>query len=281
MESSTQTINRYGCNITANGAIYRISIGRSFGNYSSGLRPAHSHSQFELHAVTGGTCSLLFGERTITLKAGECCIIRPHVYHMRREAPDATKFYDLRIDCPEDAQFPTGGQDFLFLRCAPELLQYFTALENELSAQRISSDDAIKSISTLIVVTLLRELAAPPDSLQQKGGSATDLRDEVIDNYFALNFGEDASATALANLLGVTTRQLARIMQRLYGCTFRQRLLETRLYHAQQLLSTTALPIWQIASRCGFSSVGSFSTAFRAAVGCTPSQYRLHKRGLF
>lgn len=281
MEPNTHSINRYGCNITANGGLYRISISRSFGNYSSGLRPAHSHSQYELHAVTGGNCALVFGERTVILKTGECCMIRPHVYHMRKEAPDATKFYDLRIDCPEDAPFPTGGQDYLFLRCAPALLQYFAALENELSARRISSDDAIKSICTLLVVTLLRELTVPRGSPQQKGDSAADPRDEIIDNYFALNFGEDASATVLADRLGITTRQLARIMQRLYGCTFRQRLLETRLYHAQQLLSSTALPIWQIASSCGFSSVGSFSTAFRTIVGCTPSQFRLHKRGLF
>ena len=281
MFASDIRIARYGCSITVGGGLYRISIGNSFGCYSSGPRPAHSHSQFELHAVTGGTCALVFGEETVLLKPGECCLIRPHVYHMRKETPDATKLFDLRIDCPEDAPFPTGGQDFLFLRCAPELMQHFTALENELSARRVGSEDAIKSICVLLVVAILRELTVPISAMQLRAATGADLRDEVIDNYFALNFGEDASAAALAAILGVTTRQLARIMQRLYGCTFRQRLLETRLYHAQQLLSTTALPIWQIASSCGFSSVGSFSTAFRTAVGCTPSQFRLQKRSLF
>ena len=47
MESSTQTINRYGCNITANGAIYRISIGRSFGNYSQDIQVSINYTPIE------------------------------------------------------------------------------------------------------------------------------------------------------------------------------------------------------------------------------------------
>ena len=98
--------------------------------------------------------------------------------------------------------------------------------------------------------------------------------EDSIDDFFSLHYAEEIRIGDLAEQIGITPRHLARIMQHSYGCTFRQRLLEIRLYHAREYLTTTQLPISQIAIRCGFTAESAFSAAFRKSVGCTPTQYR-------
>jgi AraC family transcriptional regulator len=51
-------------------------------------------------------------------------------------------------------------------------------------------------------------------------------------------------------------------------------LTERRLAVAQRLLRTTGLPIAFIAQETGFSSQSHFTTIFRAAMDCTPAEYR-------
>jgi AraC family transcriptional regulator len=51
-------------------------------------------------------------------------------------------------------------------------------------------------------------------------------------------------------------------------------LTERRLAAAQRLLRTTGLPIAFIAQETGFSSQSHFTTIFRAAMNCTPAEYR-------
>ena len=280
MESGRGQAERYSEMAEVDGRLYRLSIGRNFGGRPGEARPAHNHFQYELHAAAGGSCEIVFEEKTVALRAGEGCLIRPGVYHRRKDAPGAAKCYDLRIDCADyGLPFPDGA-DYVRLRCAASLIRYFGLLENELRERHLGFDAMAKSLCAMTVTAILRELSGFGKETSGSPDRAGDMRDELIDSFFATSFSGEARAPALASRLGITVRQLARVMQRLYGCGFRQRLLETRLYHARQLLASSAMPVWQVASCCGFSSAGSFSTAFRASMGCTPSQYRLRRHGL-
>ena len=104
-------------------------------------------------------------------------------------------------------------------------------------------------------------------------------RDDLMDNYFAVYYAQEISATDLAQKLNITTRHLARIMQQRYGCTFRQHLQDIRLHHARTYLSTTQMPAYKIATVCGFASHAAFATAFEKQMGCSPTQYRKSNNG--
>ena len=47
-----------------------------------------------------------------------------------------------------------------------------------------------------------------------------------------------------------------------------------KAHPARRLLAETNLPINLVANQTGFRSAAAFATAFRAAIGCTPSEFR-------
>ena len=78
----------------------------------------------------------------------------------------------------------------------------------------------------------------------------------------------------LAHIAGVSPRHLTRAFKQATGRTMGDYVQEVRLDRARDLLAGTDLPLKEIASKLGFASLASFSTAFRRAAGETPTGYR-------
>ena len=81
----------------------------------------------------------------------------------------------------------------------------------------------------------------------------------------------------VAQRLSVTSRTLARHLER-HGVTFRQVIDQHRHQEACTLLSTTLLPVDEIAVRLGYNDPANFTRAFRRWADCSPSQYRTRQR---
>ena len=273
MEQETNYLPQYRSSVYIDGYTYHLSLRFYKGEQDQQSQLPHSHAQYELHALFCGQAVFeLEGKPVLMLEAGDCCVIPPKVYHLRRPGTGETRCCSLSIDCPKGAPLHSIDHDLRLLSCASGVICCLNALEREFSLRQIGTDSSIQSLFTLLLTMVLRELATPVQTAPVNRALPA-RRDERIDNYFARHYGRDISAGDLAAHIGITTRQLARIMQQRYGCTFRQHLLETRLYHARQQLATED-PISHIAFVCGFSSQEAFATAFRRQEGCTPSQYR-------
>lgn len=90
----------------------------------------------------------------------------------------------------------------------------------------------------------------------------------------AAQSGEAASGiAAIANRLGVSERHMRRIFEAQWGVSPLQYLQTRRLLCAKHLLTDTQLPVSQVASLSGFSSLRRFNAAFLA-------HYRLQPRAL-
>jgi len=53
-----------------------------------------------------------------------------------------------------------------------------------------------------------------------------------------------------------------------------QYVMQRRMDKARRLVTSTQLPLTEIALACGFSSASHFSNRFRSVMGMTPSQLR-------
>jgi transcriptional regulator GlxA family with amidase domain len=93
------------------------------------------------------------------------------------------------------------------------------------------------------------------------------------------NIEEPLSTDEVAQLAGVSRRQLERLFKQYLGALPSRYYLELRLKRARQLLLETNHSIVQVGLMCGFSSGSHFSTAFGALFGNTPREERQRKLG--
>jgi AraC-like DNA-binding protein len=79
---------------------------------------------------------------------------------------------------------------------------------------------------------------------------------------------------AVAAHAGYSRYHFLRAFREAYGETPGQYLTHRRIERAEDLLRTADLSVTEICTLVGFSSLGTFSTRFKALTGLTPSEYR-------
>lgn len=88
------------------------------------------------------------------------------------------------------------------------------------------------------------------------------------------NIEEPVELRELAELAGISRRQLERLFLKHLGCTPSRYYLKLRLDRARQLLKQTSCSIVDIASMCGFVSATHFSRCYRKYMGTAPKAAR-------
>ena len=81
------------------------------------------------------------------------------------------------------------------------------------------------------------------------------------------------NAEVLAQLLGISQRQLYRKLKGITGSTVHEFITKVKMNQAEELLRNSDLSISQIAYKVGFSEPSNFSRTFSKHFGCSPSQY--------
>ncbi|MFD2270717.1 helix-turn-helix domain-containing protein [Undibacterium arcticum] len=92
------------------------------------------------------------------------------------------------------------------------------------------------------------------------------------------NIEEPLATDDIANLVGISRRQLERLFKQYLGSVPSRYYLELRLQRARQLLNESSHSMVQIGLMCGFFiRLAFFSTAFGALFGITPREQRQRK----
>jgi AraC family transcriptional regulator, L-arginine-responsive activator len=113
-------------------------------------------------------------------------------------------------------------------------------------------------------------------ALQARFGALQPKLTEAV-TLMEANIEEPLSTDEIAQLAGVSRRQLERLFKQYLGALPSRYYLELRLKRARQLLLDTNHSIVQVGLMCGFSSGSHFSTAFGALFGNTPREERQRK----
>lgn len=82
----------------------------------------------------------------------------------------------------------------------------------------------------------------------------------------------------LARLVGTNAKQLNMSFKAFVGLTVYEYLREERMKEARKLLVSTDIPVTDVAQVVGFSTVGTFSTAFKERFEAPPSRFRKLER---
>ena len=103
---------------------------------------------------------------------------------------------------------------------------------------------------------------------------AIDPQFSEILEYIDLHASEKLRLEDVADSLGYNRNYICHLFQKHIGQTYVQYLTQRRLENARRLLTDTALPIAEIALRCGFSDNTYFNRVFKRATNRTPAEYR-------
>lgn len=113
-------------------------------------------------------------------------------------------------------------------------------------------------------------------ALQARFGALQPKLSEAV-SLMEANIEEPLATDDIANLVGISRRQLERQFKQYLGSVPSRYYLELRLQRARQLLLDTNHSIVQVGLMCGFSSGSHFSTAYGALFGITPREERQRK----
>lgn len=102
------------------------------------------------------------------------------------------------------------------------------------------------------------------------------LRESLI--YIEKNLSSLRKVKNLSLHTGKSERYLNKIFKSQLDQTVFEYIRDFRIKKAKELILTTRILIIDIAEEVGYSSAENFSTAFKAAVGLSPTEYRKQKR---
>ncbi|OEE79469.1 AraC family transcriptional regulator [Enterovibrio norvegicus FF-162] len=95
--------------------------------------------------------------------------------------------------------------------------------------------------------------------------------------YIHKDISRDLPAKTLADVAAYSEQHFHRIFKSVVGESIHQYIRRTRMeYAANQLMFDTRSSVLEIANKCGFNSVSSFSRAFKATFDVAPGEWRKH-----
>jgi AraC family transcriptional regulator len=153
---------------------------------------------------------------------------------------------------------------------SPRLRQLLVAIGEEVRTPGFASETMIELMAAQAVIELSRHLAGV-DAKQRSGGLAP-WRLRLIEQRL-VEQSAPPSLAELAQLCGLSVRQLSRAFRISRGRSLGDYIGEQRLNHAKRMLAE-GMSIKAVAFNTGFSAPSNFTAAFVRATGETPTTYR-------
>ena len=239
---------------------------------------SHSHPYYELHLILDGSVVMQAAQQQYRLDKHTFCLISPRVTH----APKSNILGVSRLCIGLSVTDPGCAAAAFLLKqtqdasactgSATQMLQTLAQLREEVGSACFSTEMTAQLLAVL-VLQMLRTMEVSKRISTGEYRDLNDLRTVRIDQFLNNAFHLQGAQQLLAQELGLSRRQLDRVFHRLYGSSFREKLLQVRAEAACDLLRGD-MTVAQIAQRVGYSSSANFTAFFRSFMGMTPSQYR-------
>lgn len=155
----------------------------------------------------------------------------------------------------------------------PALSQIILALVHEQgrtgSAGRLFADSTAQYVAHYLLSRHCSQRAAPARSAR-----LTQIQLRRVEARVEADLAADLSLDELAEAAGVSRFHFAHAFKETKGISPYRWLVTRRIETAKKLLSSTDIPIIEIALSVGFQSPSHFGHAFRSATAMSPSQWR-------
>lgn len=225
------------------------------------------HHRHVLIIPLSGKAVVCADDRELSLAPGKGMVIMPYQYHHYVGASARLHWLFITFEYAQGLVMEPL-RNVLF-KVDASLAAELNAL---LHAHRKLADEGLPELRLAL---LLSRLTPPPVRANEtvKVGPQATLRMQV--NHTAQKRRPDApTIRELASDLGMSPSHLRTSFRKSCGVSLGKHMRERRLERACGLLRMTPARISEIAEQCGFSSLFTFSRAFKHAYGVSPKEYR-------
>ncbi len=252
---------------------------------------AHYHDFFEVCYVWQGRCTQHTTHQSYTMEPGDFLLIPPGISHTVSIDEEDTVLFNIMVRADT---LRASSLSLLIQNCAiSAVLRHFLLETDRKNCVHIQTDNS--KVLKRIVKHMTQQCYTNQDIfcdfainvfnqlfcyILMSGELKTDhmcLPDSLsifaIFREIQLNY-KTVTLKALSDKFYFSEEHLSRLIKKMTGKTFSDLLRETRISQAKQLIIHTDLSIEDISELVGYSDASSFTKAFRAGVGMTPSQYR-------
>lgn len=246
----------------------------------------HQHEEIQISHIINGTGKLLVGNSIHQFSKGDTYIIGSNLPHIFKSVPGEDDSHMVTLFFTQH----TFGSTFFNLPYFKDLQPFF---QRSISGFKVldgtqdigqcilklaSKKKLNKFTSFLNLIEYLGNTAFEPLSkfIYSKTLSSNEgERLQVIFDYVFKNFHKSIALEEISKMAYMTPNAFCRFFKQRTNKTFFQFLIELRIEHSCQLLSSKKeLNINLISDLSGFNSISNYNKKFKKIKGITPSQYQ-------
>lgn len=214
---------------------------------------------------------------SLRLCPGEAVLVFPHQFHHYASLTGARLtwlFITFEMDEP-------GGLEAVRFRTLPigeaahRILRRLVDLYPEMSS--VTDAEEVVLLTALFLQHMRRSAESTPPGPPSVPARPHAALVEAAGAFVSGNLERPFTIEDVAQAVGCSESYLRAAFRVTVGTSFGRYLHQARLHRAEGLLVTSDASVTEIAEHCGYESVSSFSRAFKAFTGSTPSAWR--KRG--
>lgn len=261
-------------------------------NYA--LQTMHAHDYFEITYVFRGNCKMTFENDSVSMSAGNICIIPPGTLHepyvldddsfvmnlsMTREAFEAAFApvflrKDLISYYVQTILYNENEPNYLYIPSSSSLIMK-KAVKQLTYEQRCNGYDSFSTCTSWLSVfisDLFHNYRSEVRVYQNKERS--DQTDHLALLEYIQEHFRDITLESMARYFHYNTSYLSRLILKIAGRSFVEIIADLRLKIGRELLENTELTLDQIAEFIGYRSGDYFSKVFKKTSGISAAAYR-------
>jgi len=252
-------------------------------------RPDH-HSEIELNFLKSGSVTYMLGGKKTHIEAGKLSIFWAANPHQVIDYSDDVVYFVATIPLqiflqwrlPENFVHPLMQSKFISAtsdKYAQRDEMMFENWVSDLTDQKKSCEKPVLLEMQARLTRLATDFQEHASETNSKNhlSSVTDVGlNKVVQmaTFIAKNYTHKLTVKQISEHVNLHPNYAMNLFQKTFGTTLMSYLTQHRVSHAQRLLSTTNLPIVDIALQSGFLSISRFNEVFSKTNHCTPREYR-------
>ena len=253
----------------------------------------HFHAYHEMHVLLDGDAMVEINGKPLSLRAGDTLVLCPKVSHYTLKSTENILRFGFLFDFSRIGEKKQETERFSEYEYYSDILK---SLKDYVIIRDVKITETLERIReigdtvekrhiteilfSLLFTELLEDTRRKTDGKKACGkeNKESELSDKdykiPAEEFFYNRYKERVTISDLAKSLYLSVSQTARVVNKVFGMSFREVLLKQRMENACMLIMNGDLSLDEIAVESGYNSYNGFFSAFKKYTGQTPEEYK-------